>query len=123
MKSEYFQTIYLTLLFTVIFFLSLVFATGSGIGINLDDNQLVGYLLSIVSLFICLYAFRIKQPIKRKLMVKTLGTIHALFLILFFSGWIGSNEGMFIFIIPVIGISYFSFVTIIQYLEFNDQKK
>lgn len=120
MKSDYHQTIYLTLLFTVICFLSLIFATGKGIGISFDDNQLVAYLLSGISLFICLSAFKVKLSRKRKTMVKTLGTVHSLFLILFFSGWIGFNEGLFIFIVPIIGASYFSFVTIIHYLEFNN---
>lgn len=119
MKSEYFQILIMSLLYNFIYFLSLVFATGYGIGIKLDDNQLIAYILIIATSLFCLFSIRIKNVKNRRIIVKALGIVISFFLILFFSGIVGSNEAMFVFVVPILGIPVFIFMYIFHYLTFN----
>jgi len=119
MKSEYFQIILLMILYNIFCFLSLVFATGYGVGLKLDDNQLIAYILIFISFFISFSSLKVKDTKKRLLVVRVMGLLVILYLLLFFSGIVGSNEAMFIFVIPIFGIPVFIFVFIFHYLTFN----
>ncbi|MEG2707747.1 MAG: hypothetical protein RR968_01310 [Vagococcus sp.] len=118
MRKDYWQIVVLTLVYDIVYFLSLVFATGYGIGIKCDDNQLIGYVLVIVTLLICLVSFKVKDTMYQKNVIKVMGVLIALFLILFFSGIVGSNEAMFLFIIPIIVIPIFIYMCMFHYLCF-----
>lgn len=120
MKSEYFQILILSLVYNIIYFCSLVFATGYGIGLKLDDNQFIAYCLIAITSLICIIAFKINQRKQRKIIVKLIGLSTGLFLILFLSGIVGSNEAMFLFVIPIFGLPIFIFLFIAHYLTFAD---
>lgn len=119
MKSEYYQIIFLTILYNLIWLSSLIFATGYEVGVNLDDNQLPAYILVFITFLISFISFKIKEITKRRLMVKIMGILIALYLLLFFSGIVGANEAMFYFIIPIFGMPVFIFMFIVHYLTFN----
>lgn len=119
MKSEYIQILIMSLFYNFIYFLSLVFATGYGVGIKLDDNQLIAYILIIATSLFCLFSIKIKNVKDRRIIAKVMGILISLFPILFFSGIVGSNEAMFVFVVPILGIPVFIFMFIFHYLTCN----
>lgn len=119
MKSEYIQILIMSLFYNFIYFLSLVFATGYGVGIKLDDNQLIAYILIIATSLFCLFSIKIKNVKDRRIIAKVMGILISLFPILFFSGIVGSNEAMFVFVAPILGIPVFIFMFIFHYLTCN----
>ncbi|UUV99640.1 hypothetical protein G314FT_18030 [Vagococcus luciliae] len=70
MKSEYSQIIFLTILYNLIWLSSLIFATGHIVGLNIDDNQLLAYILVFITFLTSFISFKIKEITKRRLMVK-----------------------------------------------------
>lgn len=120
MKSEYFQIIFLTILYNLIYLCALIFATGHEIGLKFEGNQLPAYILVCMTFFISFISFRIKSIQKRKLMVKIIGGLIILYLALFFSGHLSTNEAMFYFVIPIFGMPIFIFMFIAHYLSFEE---
>ena len=119
MKSEYNQIILMSLAYSIIYLFSLIFATGSKIGINFDYNQLIAYILIIVTVTFSLFSFKIKILKYKRKAIKLIRILIILFFILFFSGIIGFNEIAFAFIIPILGLPFFIFSFIFHYLTFN----
>ncbi|EPR0552482.1 hypothetical protein ACUZYP_002398, partial [Listeria innocua] len=52
MNKRYYTALVVLSCFNILWLLSFIFATGKGIGIKLDDNQLPGYI--IIGLCLCL---------------------------------------------------------------------
>ncbi|RST92185.1 hypothetical protein CBF36_08850 [Vagococcus bubulae] len=119
MKSEYHQILFLSLIYSIIYFLSLIFATGHGIGFKFDDNQAIAYILVLILFSISISSFKIKDIKQRHSMVKFINVLIILFIVLFLSGIVGSNEAMFIFIFPIFIIPIFIFIWSLHYLTFN----
>ncbi|MEG0286679.1 MAG: hypothetical protein RR494_11085 [Vagococcus sp.] len=122
MKSNYFQILTLMLIYSIIYFLALVFATGYGIGLKLDDNQGIAYFLILITTCITMASFSVKDSKKRRLVVKNICFLVILFIILFLSGIVGSNEAMFIFVVPIFAIPIFIFVWAFHYLTITNNK-
>jgi len=119
MKSEYNQIVLMSLAYSIIYLFSLIFATGSAVGINFDYNQLIGYILVMITVVFSLFSFKIKLLKYKRKAIKFIGILTSLFLILTFSGIIGFNEVAFAFLIPILGFPFFIFSFMFHYLTFN----
>lgn len=122
MKSNYFQILTLILLYNIIYFLALVFATGYGIGLKLDDSQGIAYVLILITTCITIASFTVKDSKKRRLVVKSICFLVILFIVLFLSGIVSSNEAMFIFIVPIFAVPIFIFIWAFHYLTITNSK-
>ncbi|EAD8822852.1 hypothetical protein AKH85_15000, partial [Listeria monocytogenes] len=103
MNKRYYTALVVLSCFNILWLLSFIFATGRGIGIKLDDNQLPGYI--IIGLCLCLltYAYFVNRIQLRKIIIASLALLDILFIFLAWGNQniINFNEGMFIFIGPI----------------------
>ncbi|EAC9524648.1 hypothetical protein FG285_02250 [Listeria monocytogenes] len=117
MNKRYYTALMVLSCFNILWLLSFIFATGRGIGIKLDDNQLPGYIIIGLCLCILTYAYFVNRIQLRKKIIAILVLLDALFMIL---AWgkpniINFNEGMFIFIGPIYLLIIISVFCIIDF--------
>lgn len=99
-NSKYFGTLILSFCYNIICILSLIFATGVGKGIKLDDNQLIGYIVIILCFGITFFAFFIKTTRIRRISVLIIMILNILFVALPYIDVLNFNEAMFLFLLP-----------------------
>ncbi|TYU04991.1 hypothetical protein FZ028_09590 [Listeria monocytogenes] len=117
MNKRYYTVLIVLSCFNILWLLSLIFATGKGVGIKLDDNQLPGYI--IIGLCLCLltYAYFVNRTQLRKIIIAILALLDTLFMFLAWGNQniINFNEGMFIFIGPIYLLIIISVFCIIDF--------
>ncbi|EAD3046721.1 hypothetical protein E5Z50_04000 [Listeria monocytogenes] len=117
MNKRYYTVLIVLSCFNILWLLSLIFATGKGVGIKLDDNQLLGYI--IIGLCLCLltYAYFVNRIQLRKIIIAALALLDALFMFLAWGNQniINFNEGMFVLIIPIYFLIFICIFCIIDF--------
>ncbi|EPR0550653.1 hypothetical protein ACUZYP_000517, partial [Listeria innocua] len=117
MNKRYYTALMVLSCFNILWLLSFIFATGRGIGIKLDDNQLPGYIIIGLCLCILTYAYFVNRIQLRKIMIASLALLDALFMFLAWENQniINFNEGMFVFIIPIYFLLFICIFCIIDF--------
>ncbi|EAC9524650.1 hypothetical protein BKQ26_14400 [Listeria monocytogenes] len=117
MNKRYYTVLIVLSCFNILWLLSLIFATGKGVGIKLDDNQLPGYI--IIGLCLCLltYAYFVNRIQLRKIIIAILALLDTLFMFLAWGNQniINFNEGMFVLIIPIYFLIFICIFCIIDF--------
>lgn len=99
-NKKYYQTLLFFICYSIICVLSLIFATGVGNGIKLDDNQLIGYIVVIFCFTLTCFSFFVVKFRLRRIMITLVMILNILFVILPYVDLLNFNEGMFAFFIP-----------------------
>ncbi|MBC6301234.1 hypothetical protein [Listeria booriae] len=99
-NNKYYATLVIAICYSAIGILSLIFATGVGNGIKLDDNQLVGYIVAIISLSLACFSFSATNIRIRRTVTLLLLILSLIFTVLPYVNMLSFNEAIFIFILP-----------------------
>ncbi|EUJ33619.1 membrane protein [Listeria floridensis FSL S10-1187] len=121
-RFKYYMTVTFMSFYMLSCLFALVFATGVGNGLKLDDNQILGYLdLAFLSISIIATFFMKRQKMKRYCIFACL-LFLVLFLLLMFANIVSFNEAVFIFVIPIWISAFLAGYSGIYYLVASREK-